>query len=81
MKGCIKLECEIFGRAQEAFLGGGGGGGETMEEKKRREKGHADRKDRERKKREKDVALNPCLVVPRCLRFSLERLPPASLRC
>ena len=59
MKGCIKLECEIFGRAQEAFLGGGGGGRLYIEEKKRKEKGHADRKDRERKKREKDVALNP----------------------
>ena len=35
-KGCIKLECEIFGRAQEAFLGGGRGADYRREKEERK---------------------------------------------
>ena len=59
-EGLHKTGVRNFWKSTRGLSGGGGGGGRLyIEEKKRKEKGHADRKDRERKKREKDVALNP----------------------
>ena len=71
-----------------------GRGEGTIEEKREGEKkDNAGGKDREKggkkrrgKKKEdaRSVLRTPALlneVVPRCLRSSLERLPPASLRC
>ena len=73
---------------------GGGRGDYRREERRRKKKDNAGGKDRERgekkrrgeKKKEdaRSVLRTPALlneVVPRCLRASLERLPPASLRC
>ena len=51
---------------------------------KDREKGGGGREEEEKKADARSVLRTPALlneVVPRCLRSSLERLPPASLRC
>ena len=72
-------------------MGRGGGDYRREERIERRKKGQCmlvgkTGKKREEKKKEdaRSVLRTPALlneVVPRCLRSSLERLPPASLRC
>ena len=49
-----------------------------------REKGGKKRRGKKKKEDARSVLQTPALlneVVPRCLRSSLKRLPPASLRC
>ena len=72
---------------------GRGGGDYRKRREKEKKKDNTGGKDREKggkkrrgKKKEdaRSVLRTPALlneVVPRCLRSSLERLPPASLRC
>ena len=58
------------GKTEKRGGGGGGGGGGKRRLKKKEDA--------------RSVLGTPALlneVVPRCLRSSLERLPPASLRC
>ena len=65
---------------------GRGGGDYRSEEKRRKKKTMQVGKTEKRGKKEdaRSVLRTPALlneVVPKCLRSSLERLPPASLRC